>query len=61
MNAPRRPMESRWYFEYPCHSDGYNACETSRSQAELHERREMLVEAGYECTRIRRVPQEFLR
>jgi len=59
MNAPRRPMESRWYFEVQC--DGYNACDTDRSQAALHERREMLVEAGEICTRIERIPQEFLQ
>lgn len=58
MNAPRRPLDSRWYFLVGC--DGYNALETNRSQAALHERRTELVEAGEICGDIERIPQEFL-
>ncbi len=57
MNAPRRPLDSLWYFQIEC--DGFNALETDRSQAALKERRDQLVESGLICTRIDRVPQEF--
>lgn len=48
----------RWFFEYPC--DGFNACEMARTQTELHERRQMLVDDGEACTPIDRIPREFL-